>query len=65
MRSPTLRATTWRVSQPEEAAVYDDLRFDRHQPQLRLEQERVGFGWLCDRLACFPSGALVAPPPCS
>ena len=34
-----------------EAAVYDDLRFDRHQPRLRLEQERVGFGWLCDRLA--------------
>lgn len=35
----------------EEAAVYDDLRFDRHQPKLRLEQERIGFGWLCDRLA--------------
>ncbi|MFN8961436.1 MAG: Wadjet anti-phage system protein JetD domain-containing protein, partial [Betaproteobacteria bacterium] len=48
---------------PEETAVYDDLRFDRHQPRLRLEQERVGFGWLCDRLACIPSGALVAPPP--
>jgi hypothetical protein len=48
---------------PEEAAVYDDLRFDRHQPQLRLEQERVGFCWLCDRLACIPSGALLAPPP--
>jgi hypothetical protein len=47
---------------PEEAAVYDDLRFDRHQPRLRLEQERVGFGWLCDRLACIPSGAVVAPP---
>ncbi len=39
---------------PEEAAVYDDLRFDRHQPRLRLEQERVCFGWLCDRLACMP-----------
>lgn len=50
---------------PEEAAVYDDLRFDRHQPRLRLEQERVGFGWLRDRLACIPSGALVAPPPCA
>lgn len=36
---------------PEEAAVYDDLRFDRHQHRLRLEQERVGFGWLRDRLA--------------
>lgn len=50
---------------PEEAAVYDELRFDRLQPRLRLEQERVGFGWLCDRLACLPSGALVAPLPCS
>jgi hypothetical protein len=47
---------------PEEAAVYDDLRFDRHQPRLRLEQERVGFGWLCDRLACSPSEALAASP---
>jgi hypothetical protein len=45
---------------PEEAAVYDDLRFDRHQPRLRLEQERVDFGWLCDRLARIPSGALMA-----
>lgn len=48
---------------PEETAVYDDLRFDRHQPRLRLEQERVGFGWLCDRLACIFSGDLVAPSP--
>jgi hypothetical protein len=36
---------------PEETAVYDDLRFDRHQPRLRLEQERVGFGCLSERLA--------------
>jgi hypothetical protein len=49
----------------EEAAVYDDLRFDRYQPRLRLEQERVGFGWLRDRLACIPLGALAAPRPCS
>jgi hypothetical protein len=35
---------------PEEAAVYDDLRFDRHQPRLRLEQERVGFGRVNGRL---------------
>lgn len=28
----------------EEAAVYDDLRCDRLQTRLRLEQERVGFG---------------------
>jgi len=29
----------------QEAEVYDELRFDRIQPRLRLEQERVGFGW--------------------
>lgn len=34
----------------EEAAVYDDLRFDRLQRRLRLEQERVGFGWLSAQL---------------
>ncbi len=34
----------------EEEAVFDDLRFDRHQPRLRLEQERVGFGWLSAQL---------------
>src|SRR5690606_23242041 len=34
----------------EETAVYDDLRFDRLQPGLRLEQERVGYGWLSERL---------------
>jgi hypothetical protein len=49
----------------EEAAVYDDLRFDRLQPRLRLEQERIGYGWVCDRLASIPSGALVSPPHCS
>jgi hypothetical protein len=30
--------------------VYDDLRFERLQPKLRLEQERVGFGWLNEQL---------------
>jgi len=50
---------------PAEAAVHDDLRFDRHRPRLRLEQERIGFGWVCDRLACIPSGTLVSPPHCS
>jgi hypothetical protein len=34
----------------EETALYDELRFDRIQPRLRLEQERVGFGWLGERL---------------
>jgi hypothetical protein len=49
----------------EEAAVYDDLRFDRLQPRLRLEQERISFGWVCDRLPCIPPEALVSPPQCS
>jgi hypothetical protein len=40
---------------PEEAAVYDDLRFDRHQPRLRLEQERVGFGRVNERLRVLPA----------
>lgn len=35
----------------EEAAVYDDLRFNRLQPRLRLEQERIAFGWLGAALA--------------
>lgn len=34
----------------DESAVYDDLRFDRLQPGLRLEQERVGFSWVTERL---------------
>jgi len=45
----------------EEAAVYDDLRFNRLQDRLRLEQERVGFGWLCDRLARIPPETRLAP----
>lgn len=34
----------------QEAEVYDDLRFDRLRPRLRLEQERVGFGWVGERV---------------
>jgi hypothetical protein len=29
-----------------ERALYDDLRDDRLAPRLRLEQERIGFGWV-------------------
>ncbi|HLF96693.1 MAG TPA: Wadjet anti-phage system protein JetD domain-containing protein, partial [Methylococcaceae bacterium] len=35
----------------EEAALYDDLRDNRIRPALRLEQERIGFGWLEAALA--------------
>ena len=31
---------------PEEHLLYDDLRLDRLAPQLRLEQERLGFSWV-------------------
>jgi hypothetical protein len=48
----------------DEAAVYDDLRFDSLQPRLRLEQERIGYGWVFDRLACVNSGSLVPPARC-
>lgn len=44
-RHDLLRLTTG------EAAVYDDLRFDRLRPGLRLEQERVGFSWLSKQLS--------------
>jgi len=30
----------------EEQALYDDLRDNRIRKQLRLEQERIGFGWV-------------------
>ena len=35
----------------EEAELFDDLRCDRIQKGLRLEQERVGFDWLQHALA--------------
>ena len=34
-----------------ERAVYDDLRDNRIRDRLRLEQERIAFGWVRDRLA--------------
>ena len=34
-----------------ERAVYDSLRDNRIRPGLRLEQERIGFGWVCQALA--------------
>jgi hypothetical protein len=43
-RHDLLRLTT------EEAALYDELRFDRLRPSLRLEQERIGYGWLVEHL---------------
>lgn len=34
----------------DEGALYDDLRTGRFRPSLRLEQERIGWGWLLGRL---------------
>jgi hypothetical protein len=45
--------------QPEEAALYDDLRDNRLRRNLRLEQERIGFGWIEAALA----GLVAAGPP--
>ena len=39
----------------EEGALFDDLRDNRLRPRLRLEQERIGFGWVQQALACFNS----------
>ena len=35
---------------PPERALYDDLRDNRIRANLRLEQERVGYGWVSARL---------------
>ena len=35
----------------DEQALYDDLRDNRIQPNLRLEQERINFGWVLCALA--------------
>lgn len=48
----------------EEAALYDELRFDRIQPMLRLEQERIGYGWLCDNLNLISSVLRVSASQC-
>ena len=36
---------------PQESSLYDLLRFDRLQPKLRLEQERIGQRWLLHAIA--------------
>ncbi|HYL14890.1 MAG TPA: Wadjet anti-phage system protein JetD domain-containing protein [Terriglobales bacterium] len=35
----------------DERSVYDDLRDNRIRKNLRLEQERIGFGWVASRLS--------------
>jgi hypothetical protein len=45
-----VRRDLHRLRQAEQS-LYDDLRTDRIRPALRLEQERIRFGWLQDALA--------------
>ena len=40
----------------DEGALYEDLRTDRIGPGVRLEQERVAFGWLRRALGALESG---------
>ena len=42
----------WRVR-----GQHDDLRDNRLRPNLRLEQERIGFGWVEAALAALAVGA--------
>jgi len=45
---------------PVEAALYNDLRDNRIRSNLRLEQERIGFGWVESALAaCGVAGIFV------
>jgi hypothetical protein len=44
----------------DERALYDDLRDNRIRPNLRLEQERIGFGWVERALADLDS--MSGPP---
>lgn len=44
---------------PEEVALYAQLRFDRIKPRLRLEQERIGYGWLGDYLTRFSTESRI------
>ena len=55
---PTLRDLS-RLS-PDERALFDDLRWKRlADTPLRLEQERIGFGWVEAALATLPAGQLL------
>jgi hypothetical protein len=40
----------------EEQSLYDDLRFNRIRPNLRLEQERIGFQWVQTASFVDPAG---------
>ncbi len=47
-----------RLTEPE-AALDADLRFDRLARSVRLEQERIGFGWVREAIATAATGPLI------
>jgi hypothetical protein len=49
---------------PAELLVFNELRDNRIQAQLRLEQERVSFGWLQMALTTLPSPPSLGQPCC-
>jgi hypothetical protein len=46
---------------PEERALYDDLRDNRLGKNLRLEQERIGFGWVESAIVALGENEIVKP----
>ncbi len=49
----------------EERALFDDLRSNRIGPAIRLEQERIGFGWVKTALKSFVGPSTLSDPPLS
>lgn len=47
---------------PDEVDLYDDLRYNRIQPSLRMEQERIAYGWLERNLNCMTSASYSSDP---
>ena len=43
----------------EERALYDDLRGNGLDKSLRIEQERIGFGWVESEISAFFQAAIV------
>ncbi len=49
----------------EERALFDDLRSNRIGPAIRLEQERIGFGWVKKALQSVVEPSALPDPPLS
>ena len=49
-REPSPTSASLRHLTPDEAALYEDLVSDRFAERLRLEQERINWAWVQERL---------------